>query len=468
MAAETGYHIRSKFAHLLGAQGIREVLNQAFMIYLARALPLTFGDFSLALGMGYIIMFVAEFGLNQPLVGMLADAPDQRGRVLSRALAIKGSMLSASILVMLGFVHWQDYSSDLRLVVIFIAAGCGLEAVASTTFVDLQVRDRQDREGVIRSLASIAGFGYGLVAIFLGAPAVAVALFKLIESCFQLVGGAFVSLHGSSQRLAWPRWKNIVTTARAGLIFACIGIAAITYNKANLFFLKKYAGSEGVAQYSATWLIVDGLAILVSNLLLRNVLYPLFVRLWGREQEEFNRLARDAARWLLGAALVLMFALAVESHHIIGLVYGDGYAQAGELQPWLVPTIIFAFLHNLASYLMMSMRRQKLLLSFYAAGLVINLTWCSLVIPAWPLYGAAGAMVVTKGCVALLSVGYCQLRLKLISGARMVQLLLGVALGAGLYFLLSLTGVSLLAEAAALAPMVWLAIRWYREFQGRA
>lgn len=468
MATGTGYRIRSKFAHLLGAQGVREVLNQVFMIYLARQAPLTFGDFSLALGMGYIIMFVAEFGLNQPLVGMLADHPEERGRVLSRALAIKGSMLSACIMVMLGFVHWQDYTPELRLVVIIIAAGCGLEAVASTTFVDLQVRDRQDREGVTRSLASIAGFGYGLAALALGAPAVAVAFFKLIESVFQLVGGAWAALKGSGQRLALPRWVNIKATAKAGLIFACIGVAAITYNKANLFFLQKYAGSSGVGQYSATWLIVDGLAILVSNLLLRNVLYPLFVRLWGKEQKEFDRLARDAARWLLGAALALMFLLAVESQRIIGVVYGDGYQVAADLQPWLVPTIAFAFLHNLASYLMMSMRRQVLLLGFYTVGLVINLAWCSLVIPSWPLQGAALAMVVTKGCVACLSVGYCQLRLKLISGPRMLELLAGAGLGALLYYLISLTGLALLAEAAALAPMGFLAWRWYRRFQARS
>ena len=62
-------------------------------------------------------------------------------------------------------------------------------------------------------------------------------------------------------------------------------------------------------------------------------------------------------------------------------------------------TVAFAFLHNLAAFLMISMQLPQLLLIFYLAGLALNLLWC-LVIPLTPLLGAALAMVVTKGGVA--------------------------------------------------------------------
>ena len=47
-----------------------------------------------------------------------------------------------------------------------------------------------------------------------------------------------------------------------------LAVAAILFNKANVLFLQRLAGSEAVAQYSATWQLVDAIPILVSNLLL--------------------------------------------------------------------------------------------------------------------------------------------------------------------------------------------------------
>jgi hypothetical protein len=57
-------------------------------------------------------------------------------------------------------------------------------------------------------------------------------------------------------------------------------------------------------------------------------------------------------------------------------------------------------MHNLAAFLMITMRLQRLLLIFYLGGLAFNLAWCSLVMPRYPLMGAALAMVLTKGGVA--------------------------------------------------------------------
>ena len=93
------------------------------------------------------------------------------------------------------------------------------------------------------------------------------------------------------------------------------------------------------------------------------------------------------------------------------MVFGPRYQEAVWLQKILVPTVAFAFLHNLAAFLMISMQLPRLLLSFYLAGLVINLVWCSLVIPRIPTMEAALAMVITKGGVAVLTGGFCQWRM---------------------------------------------------------
>ena len=146
------------------------------------------------------------------------------------------------------------------------------------------------------------------------------------------------------------------------------------------------------------------------------------------------RLAQNTARWLLTAALVVIFILFIESDRLIPLIFGPRYHEAVWLQKVLVVTVAFAFLHNLAALLMISMQLQGLLLTFYLAGLAINLLWCALVIPLTPLLGAALAMVVTKGGVAALSVGFCQWRLGLIPPKPSLRLAL-TALAGGLLYL---------------------------------
>jgi len=246
-----------------------------------------------------------------------------------------------------------------------------------------------------------------------------------------------------------------------GLVFALIEVSAILYNKANLFFLQKYAGAHGVAQYSVTWQTVDSISGLVSNLLLQSVLFPLFVHLWEVDRDQVSHLARNTARWLLAAALVVMFVLFIESDRIITLIYGPNYQEAIWLQKFLAVTVVFAFMHNLAAFLLISMRLQRLLLIFYLGGLAFNLLWCTLAIPRLPLLGAALAMVFTKGGVAFLTVSFCQRRLRLLPRRSLLQLGFAILLGALFY----LAGRGHLpreaAELLALAPTLSLAAWWW-------
>jgi O-antigen/teichoic acid export membrane protein len=450
----------------LSARWVRDAFNTVFFIYLARVSLTTYGEFTLALvGMGTILLQVSEFGLNLPLVTLLSRKDRDPGEALSQVTLLKGTLLFLALGVVVGFMHWQGYSPPLQRLMLLLAAGVGLDALANTFFVSLQVQGRQDLQGKVKALAAGVGFGYALLTLILGAPPLVVAAFKVLESLVNLAGGAALALYWGRFRLRWPSLGRLPDTLRLGLVFALIEVAASMYNKANLFFLQRYAGAHGVAQYGVTWQMVDGVSTLVSNLLLQSILYPLFVHLWQTDRSQVPRLAQNTARWLLAAALPVMFVLFVESDRLIPLIYGSQYQEAVLLQKYLVVTVAFAFLHNLAAFLMISMNLERLLLIFYLGGLACNLLWCSLVIPLTPLTGAALAMVLTKGLVALLTVSYAQRRLGLLPPGPMKQLGAAVLAGAALYLLANGHLPRELAEALALAPLLGLAWHWWRHRQ---
>jgi O-antigen/teichoic acid export membrane protein len=426
--------IFSKIAYLLGARWFHEALQLVFFIYLARVSTATYGEFMMALGLGSILFMVADFGLNLPFVSLVAGSREKMPELFCQALMLK---LLFFVLALLGaqiFISWQDYSPGLGRLLLLIGAGVALEALASTFFVVLQVEGRQDQEAKVRAAGAALGFGFGLLTLVLGAAPLVTAFFKLIDSVIKLAGGAWLLLWRRHWGWLWPTWRQLQALAQLGLIFALMEITASIYNKANLFFLQKHGGAEAVAQYSAAWQVVEGFSGIVANLVLQNVLYPVFSQLWREDRPAVTRLAHTTARWLLALALPSMFLLFVESDRIIPLIYGPQYTQAIWLQQYLVATIIIGFWHNLAGFLLLSMRKERRLLSFYVVGLIFNLTWCLTILPLDPLPGAAFAIILSKGLVAILTISYCHYFISFITLQDLKHTGAALFLSAGLYF----------------------------------
>ena len=68
-------------------------MEAVFLIYLARHSTTTYGEFTLAVGLGSILLLVAEFGLNLPLVSLLARKDREPDAALSQVSLLKGLLL---------------------------------------------------------------------------------------------------------------------------------------------------------------------------------------------------------------------------------------------------------------------------------------------------------------------------------------------------------------------------------------
>jgi len=200
--ASRSHRISTKLASLLSARWFMEILQALFFIYLARLSTSTYGEFMLAINLGTIIRLIAEFGLNVPLVGLLTQKDEQPKGILTQVLVLKTALLALAYVGVVGFVNWQQYHSPLYEFALIISIGFGLDALSTTFFTALEVQGRQLQEGKIRAIAALCGYGYGFTAIFWGAPPLAIALFKPIETAINLVGGALTV--GVKGLWRWP------------------------------------------------------------------------------------------------------------------------------------------------------------------------------------------------------------------------------------------------------------------------
>ena len=230
---------------------------------------------------------------------------------------------------------------------------------------------------------------------------------------------------------------------------------AMFYNKINVIFLKQYGGDADVGGYGVAWETVEGLSVLVSSALLGKVIFPLLAKSWQQDREAFRRLAGQTARTLWAASLPVIFLICVESDRFLPLIYGPNYASAVTAQRLLTPCLATAFLHNLAAYAMIGMRRHKLLLGFYLSGLVLNIT----MIPAMPLGGAALSLTITKVWVAILTVSFFQWAAKPMTLGQWALMLGAAAASVALWWSVGLALPRELAELAGLVPL--LALFWF-------
>ncbi len=454
MSTERGGKSLKQFAYLLAAQWLRDGVQAVFLLLMARHSVDIYGNIMLAMSLGQILLFCSEFGINQHFLLLLSKRGAPPSAVFRQITMLKCALLLACSLLMTGFCLWQGYPPGLLTLVLVIGLSFGLDALVNSYYVVCQSLGRQDVEGRLRGAAALLGYGAGLLALFSGAGALAAMLFKPVESLASLAG-AFKMLVRSWRSAAAPLWSTLRQTWRNTLPFTLMALTAILYNKLNIFFLQRFGGAQAVAQYSATWQIVDGISVLASGLLLGNVLFPVFARLWVKDQEAFARKARTHAAQLAALALPVMFVLTVGSELIIGLLYGGQYAEAARVQPLLCLCVLFAFVHNLAYYLLLSMGRQMLVLWFFLAGLAVNAALCLLLMPAAPLDGAVWAIVGTKGFVAVLTVGACQRSLRLFSLRAVALLLLSAAGAAALALTGRLAGLALPGQLLALALLLF-------------
>lgn len=459
-APPSGHGVLARFGALLLSRWLKEGLQALFLIVLARASAPRFGEFVLALELGAVVLLAAEFGFNVALVPHLGRKPEEAQAALSCISCLKALLLGLVWLGLGAFVRWQGYPVELQRVVLLIAGGVGLEALASTFFTFLQVEGRQAAEGRLRAASAILGLGYAFLTLAAGAPGVVVALFKIWENLANLVG--VLVLLRRSRPFSWRglKFQGLWITFRQGLHFGLLAVLSALLSRVNLLFLQAYGGSPQVAQYGAAWPLVDGLHAIISGLLLQSVLYPLFVRLTTEDPAELSRLTRHTARWLLGLSLLMALALAMERDRLVPLIFGPQYPEAVEVLGILALCVPFVFLQSLAGFALLSLRQERLLVALFAGGLLFNLAFCSLTVPRWPLAGAAWAMVLSRMLVTGAALAALHRCLPLLGWRPVGWLLLATGLGWGLCQVLTPLLPRELAEVGGLVPLAVALWRW--------
>ncbi len=180
------------------------------------------------------------------------------------------------------------------------------------------------------------------------------------------------------------------------LMFSLFLIQAFLY--VGIFVLKSMTGNTDVGLFQGPHKILTRLQILPMTLLIP--MLPLYSRLAASREtlESFNALFEKTLKWILIFVLPITIIGIVSSERIILLLFGREFYRAGSALQILLLTFPFLCLTTLQRYLLIALKRQKLIIVSDSLCVIFTLLTDVILVP---LFGFIGASIGTVVGIAI-------------------------------------------------------------------
>lgn len=382
---------------------LRLAVGLIVTVWVARYLgPERFGQLNFALAFVALFGPFAGLGLKNILVRDIVRAPEGNADTVGSAfaLAIIGGLL-AYLLALVCITCLRPGNTE----AITLVAIAGLVLLFRFGDVAAFWFEAQIRSKYVAWASVCAFLAFSLVKIvlilqeallpaFAWASAGEVALIAVLSViAFHVKGLGLDAL-----RVSLPRAKGLLVDSWPLMLS---GFSMMIYMKVDQVMLGFMAGDEEVGIYSAAariselWYFIP--MVIVASL------FPSILK--SREVDNKRYLSRlqslcDLMAWL---ALVVALPVTFFSDVAITLIFGTGYANAGDILTVHVWAGLFVFLGVAGGRWYVAEGRQ--ILNFYrkGTGAVVNIVLNWLLIPAWGGLGAAVATVLSYALVELFS-----------------------------------------------------------------
>ena len=370
---------------LLLDRGLRLVVSFAVGILVARFYgPEQFGQLNYVLATASLFGSLSSLGFDDIVPrdmaaldhGDISRADMQKTALLMRLL---GGLLAFSLVLLL--IYRESGITQIFWIALVLAPYLPIQATDIYEY-RLRVEDQFSKIAFGRSLGSLAGSALKCLVIFLGLPitflaaamtseyVITASAFKFFIHSKAYIGGVFRLTY--AKELIKRSWKIVL----AGIIIMC-------QMRIEYFLVEKFLGWESVGQYSAALKIFE--VIDVVCVILVTVLMPKLASMVNAENlQQYSR-----RTYLLG---MMVFLLLVPAMIILTLIfpyaYGDQYAQAAVLLPWLFLRPFFSMLNSVRGMFLILQNNYWLPATCSSLGLVVSLIVGYELIPTYGLFGA--------------------------------------------------------------------------------
>jgi O-antigen/teichoic acid export membrane protein len=441
---------------LLAARVYGALTSGVLAIVTVRVLSIEeYGRFATAMAIVSVVGIVAESGISGLATRRITLDPGHAGRILGVALSaeIATSTLGGIMLVPLGLALGYPGTVIVLLALgAFLIMAQGALAALSAAFQARRVFQLFARCLAVQATVMLAGS--------IGALAVGTGAAGLIASAGVAYTAAAVSAAALLRRRLEVRpdfagaCRQILAFLRAAAPMAIVASIGIIYGRLALLLLSKLGDERVVAVYNVPLTIVE-LTFLVPAAIATSF-YPLLTRQLAEDRDDAERSFDLLLRLFLFGSVPLALVLGSGGTDLITFVFGDPYADSGEVMAVMAASVVANFFSYLAWYALLAGHRERRRIPAILTGLALNVALSVILIPEHGAVGAATALVVSD----VFMIGWMLLvvhrQVVALRAGSVVLRALPAAIAALAVALLPLPGGGLVA--GVLASCAWVAV----------
>jgi len=385
----------------LGAgEMVSRLLIFGLLIAVARVLGVHgYGIFAFGFSIASLVLIVAQFGI--PAIFVRDAAQDQKLERAFPAFLTLGLFSGLGALVVLaGTAFFLTGETSLRLLFLFFGGYVAVMTILEFFYAFFRAREEMRYEAVLKIFQATMIVAFGILALWLVPTPYYIAL--------GYAGGAIISLVFMAG-IFWRRvfsfrmqidlslWKKTLSSAwPLGIMWVFV----VVYNSIDSVMLGAFGQITEVGWYNAAYRVA-GAALIPAIFLGKSFLPALSKRIWssvGSLQALWERQVEAAL--MIGVPASIGGTMVAPD--LIRVLYTAEFEPAIFALQILIWTVALTFLVSACSSLLFVAGAQKKSLWIAGIGAVGNVLLNLWLIPAWSLYGAAFATLITYGVMLFL------------------------------------------------------------------
>ena len=389
-----------KLSAELGGRAITFLL----LLVVARQLSMAdFGSYNYALAVGFILVPLADFGLQLLLTREIARlGMAARPQVLA-AFHLK-VWLSLPVLLLLLLITVGQAANSL---VIFLL-GITLLLQTFIEFVAYVFRGQQQLwvEAQLLLWVRVATAVFGIIILWQNGQLLGLALASLLVvisgllfAVWHLRQAGWITHFGQLWPSALPRTAVSYQLMRQAWPLGLSIFLSIAYTRLALLLLQAGSDAEAVAHYSAAWRLVEPTQILPASLLA--AVFPAFTLALSQNQARAKRLGWQTSLLLALAGTLVALSFWLMAPWLVVWLYGTEFVASVPVLQLLGLTVLPVYINYSLTHYLVARGQQHILTGLTAVTLLLHALLCWLLIPRFGLLGPTLSVLVAE-CVLLL------------------------------------------------------------------
>lgn len=362
-----------------------------------------FGSYNYALALGFVLVQLADFGLQLLLTREIARLGLKAHTQMLAAFHLK-LWFSLPVLLLLGLVALNQSANG---PVIFLL-GITLLLQTFVEFVAYIFRGQQRLWVEVQLLLWVR-------------VGTAVSGAYILWQNGQLIGLAMASLLVMSSGLLFALWQlrragwidhlgqlwptTLPTTPMSHKLIQQawpLGLSiflSIAYTRLAILLLEAQSSTEAVAHYSAAWRLVEPTQILPASLLA--AVFPAFTLALSQDQNYAGRLGRQTSLLLALAGGIVALTFGLTAPWLVAWLYGAEFSPSVPVLQLLGLTVLPVYINYSLTHYLIARGQQHILTGLTAVTLLLHALLCWLLIPPLGLLGPALSVLIVESVLLL-------------------------------------------------------------------